>query len=58
MKAIVTLEIEVKDNIANLYPNFIFNYDDKQEFLLNLIASLNHNIDNGYKQTVKKITIV
>ena len=57
MTATVTLEIEVKDNIANLYPNFIFNYDNEQEFLFDLIASLNHNIDNGYKQTVKKITI-
>ena len=44
MKAIVTLEIEIKDNIADLYSNFIFNYDDKEDFLINQIASLNHNI--------------
>ena len=44
MKAIVTLEIEIQDNIESLYPNFIFNYNDKQDFLTNQIASLNHNI--------------
>lgn len=44
MKVIVTLEIEIKDNIAQLYPNFIFNYEDKSDFLINQIATLNHNI--------------
>jgi hypothetical protein len=44
MKATVTLEIEIKDNIADLYSNFIFNYNDKEDFLRNQIASLNHNI--------------
>jgi len=44
MKAKITLEIEVKDDIIDLYPNFIFNYNDKQDFLINQIASLNHNI--------------
>ena len=44
MKAVVTLEIEIKDNIADLYSNFIFNYNDKEDFLRNQIASLNHNI--------------
>jgi hypothetical protein len=44
MKATVTLEIEIKDNIADLYSNFIFNYVDKKDFLINQIASLNHNI--------------
>jgi len=44
MKAIVTLEIETKDDIAHLYPNFIFNYNDKRDFLIQQIASLNHNI--------------
>jgi len=32
MKAIVTLEIEIQDNIESLYPNFIFNYGNKQDF--------------------------
>ena len=44
MKAIVTLEIEIQDNIESLYPNFIFNYENKQDFLISQIASLNHNI--------------
>jgi len=44
MKAIVTLEIEIQDNIESLYPNFIFNYESKQDFLISQIASLNHNI--------------
>jgi len=44
MKAIVTLEIEIKNNIAELYNNFIFNYDSKEEFLINQIDCLNHNI--------------
>jgi hypothetical protein len=44
MKAVVTLEIEIKDDIEKLYSNFIFNYNDKEDFLINQIASLNHNI--------------
>ncbi|MDD2697931.1 MAG: hypothetical protein PHF17_03920 [Arcobacteraceae bacterium] len=44
MKVIVTLEIEIKDNIKALYPNFIYNYEDKQDFLEQQIASLNHNL--------------
>ena len=44
MKATVTLEIEIKDDIAELYNNFIFNYDSKQDFLINQINCLNHNI--------------
>jgi len=43
MKAIVTVEIEIK-NIEKLYSNFIFNYIDKEDFLISQIASLNHNI--------------
>ena len=45
MKAIVTLEIEILDNIESNYPNFIFNYGDKQDFLEQQIASLNHNLN-------------
>ena len=45
MKAIVTLEIEIQDEIETLYPNFIFNYEDKQGFLEQQIASLNHNLN-------------
>ena len=44
MKAVVTLEIEIKEDIEKLYSNFIFNYTDKKDFLINQIASLNHNI--------------
>ena len=44
MKAIVTLEIEIQNNIESLYPNFIFNYEDKQDFLEHQIARLNHNL--------------
>ena len=44
MKAKVILEIEIKDNIEKLYSNFIFNYADKRDFLINQIASLNYNI--------------
>ena len=44
MKAVVTLEIEIKEDIEKLYSNFIFNYNDKKDFLINQIASLNHNI--------------
>ena len=44
MKVIVTLEIEIKDNIKALYPNFIYNYENKKDFLEQQIASLNHNL--------------
>ena len=44
MKAVVILEIEIKENIEKLYSNFIFNYNNKEDFLRNQIASLNHNI--------------
>jgi len=47
------LGIIIKDNIEKLYSNFIFNYNDKKDFLINQIASLNHNISideqMGYK---------
>lgn len=56
MKAIVTLEIEIQENIESLYPNFIFNYEDKQDFLEQQIQSLNHNLtlqdNDGYIQKV------
>ena len=56
MKARVTLEIEIQDNIESLYPNFIFNYENKQDFLEQQIQSLNHNLtlqdNDGYTQKV------
>ena len=56
MKAIVTLEIEIQDNIESLYPNLIFNYENKQDFLEQQIQSLNHNLtlqdNDGYTQKV------
>ncbi len=56
MKAIVTLEIEIQDNIESLYQNFIFNYEDKQDFLEQQIQSLNHNLtlqdNDGYTQKI------
>lgn len=61
MKAIVTLEIEIQENIESLYPNFIFNYENKQDFLERLIQSLNHNLtlqdDDGYTQKIRKVKI-
>ncbi len=61
MKAIVTLEIEIQDNIESLYPNFIFNYKDKQDFLEQQIQSLNHNLtlqdNDGYIQKIRKVKI-
>lgn len=53
MKAKVVLEIEVKDNVEDLYPNFIFNYNDKEDFLINQIASLNHNISLEEQEVFK-----
>ena len=44
MKATISIEIEIQENISDLYPNFEFNYSSKQEFLKNQISSLNHNI--------------
>ena len=55
MKAVVTLEIEIKDNIADLYSNFIFNYNDKEDFLRNQIASLNHNISIDEQMVYKNL---
>ena len=56
MKAIVTLEIEIQDNIKSINTNFIFNYEDKQDFLEQQIQSLNHNLaiqdNDGYRQKV------
>ena len=43
MKAKITLEIEIGEDIINKYPNFYFNYNDKQDFMINLISSLEHN---------------
>ena len=54
MKAIVTLEIEIKDDIEKLYSNFIFNYIDKEDFLINQIASLNHNISIDEQMVYKE----
>ena len=55
MKATVTLEIEIKDDIAELYNNFIFNYDSKQEFLINQINCLNHNISIDEQMVYKHL---
>jgi len=55
MKVIVTLEIEIKDNIEKLYSNFIFNYNDKKDFLINQIASLNHNISIDEQMVYKNL---
>lgn len=61
MKAIVTLEIEIQENIESLYPNFIFNYENKQDFLEQQIQSLNHNLtlqdNDGYIQKIRKVKI-
>ena len=61
MRAIVTLEIEIQENIEYLYPNFIFNYENKQEFLEQHISSLNHNLaqqdNDGYTQKIRKVKI-
>jgi len=55
MKAVVTLEIEIKDDIEKLYNNFIFNYDSKKDFLINQIASLNHNISIDEQMVYKNL---
>lgn len=43
IKAKVVLEIEIDKDIAKKYPNFIFNYEDEKDFLMNHISSLEHN---------------
>ena len=58
MKATVTLEIEIDEHIEKLYRNFVFNYDDKKDFLINTIESLNHDNKDGYKQTVINMQII
>lgn len=55
MKAIVILEIEIKDTIEKLYNNFIFNYEDKKEFLIHQINSLNHNISMDEQMVYKHL---
>jgi hypothetical protein len=45
VKAKLTLEIEISDDIENLYPNFKYNYQDKLEFLQSIVSALNHNIE-------------
>jgi hypothetical protein len=40
----VVLEINISEDIAKKYPNFIFNYEDEKDFLDNLISTFNHNI--------------
>ena len=55
MKAVITLEIEIKDDIEKLYNNFIFNYDSKKDFLINQIASLNHNISIDEQMVYKNL---
>jgi len=55
MKATVTLEIEIKDNIVQLYNNFIFNYNSKKEFLINQINCLNHNISMDEQMVYKHL---
>lgn len=42
-RCIVTLEIIIDKDIAKKYPNFIFNYESKKDFLNNQISSLEHN---------------
>lgn len=42
LKAIVTIEFEIND-VETKYPNFMFNYRNKKDFLENFIASLEHN---------------
>jgi lipoate synthase len=54
MKATITLQIEIADDIEQLYPNFTYNYKDKQEFLQEHIASLNHNIELEQQKFYKK----
>ena len=44
LTARVTLEIKISEDIARKYPNFIFNYEDEQDFLDDLISTFNHNI--------------
>jgi len=44
MKAIVTIELEVDNDIDKKYPNFIYNYDSVKDFLLREIASYNEKL--------------
>ncbi|MFY4796952.1 hypothetical protein ACOTVS_10535 [Aliarcobacter butzleri] len=43
LKAVVTLEIEIDEDIVKKYPNFIFNYENERDFLINQISYLEHN---------------
>lgn len=43
-RCIVTLEIIVDKDIAKKYPNFIFNYENEKDFLINQVANLNQYI--------------
>jgi len=44
-----------EDNIEKLYSNFIFNYNDKEDFLRNQISSLNHNISIDEQKVYKNL---
>ena len=44
LKAIVTIEIEIDNDIENKYPNYFWNYTSKNNFLKKEIARLEHNI--------------
>lgn len=43
LKARVVIEIEINENIAELYNNFSINYEDGHDFLINQISYLEHN---------------
>ena len=39
-KLIVLLEISVADNVAELYPNYNYNYKDEEEFINSLVYGM------------------
>ncbi len=43
-RCIVTLEISTDKDIVKKYPNFIFNYQNEKDFLINQVANLNQYI--------------
>ncbi|WP_152633264.1 hypothetical protein [Aliarcobacter butzleri] len=44
VRALVTLEIEIDEDISKKYPNFIWNYKNKEDFIRKQISILEHNI--------------
>lgn len=44
VKCRVILDIEISKDIEKKYPNFMWNYSSKTDFLNNCVSWLNHNI--------------